>query len=215
MYARFIDDDLDDMPPKSRDAGRSSRNSFDEQKSFGQRKSFGDRGSFGDRSSFGERKSFGDRKSFGERRPFGEQKPFNSRFNNDNRGAARFNQGMQTLTPVRYDVAELGEIKKEFYQPSEITKSRSDEEILEFRQRNEISVPNIAPKPIFSFNELENLPKEVAKEIQSKKFGECTPIQAQGMPIALSGKNMVGIAQTGYDFVLKMLFVITVALISF
>lgn len=33
--------------------------------------------------------------------------------------------------------------------------------------------------------------------IHKQNFTEPTPIQAQGWPLALSGKDMVGIAQTG------------------
>lgn len=33
--------------------------------------------------------------------------------------------------------------------------------------------------------------------INKQNFTEPTPIQAQGWPLALSGKDMVGIAQTG------------------
>lgn len=35
------------------------------------------------------------------------------------------------------------------------------------------------------------------EEIKKSGFDKPTPIQAQGWPMALSGKNMVGIAQTG------------------
>merc|ERR1712179_640544 len=52
------------------------------------------------------------------------------------------------------------------------------------------------PHPIVSFNEA-NFPDYVTDEIRRQGFKEPTPIQAQGWPIALSGHNMVGIAQTG------------------
>jgi len=52
------------------------------------------------------------------------------------------------------------------------------------------------PNPITSFA-VAGLPDYVNKEINKQNFSEPTPIQAQGWPIALSGYNMVGIAQTG------------------
>ena len=55
---------------------------------------------------------------------------------------------------------------------------------------------NNVPSPITSFA-VAGLPDYVEKEISNQKFSEPTPIQAQGWPIALSGHNMVGIAQTG------------------
>lgn len=166
-YARFIDDDEDDEP-----AFKPRRQTRDTQ-SFGQRNnSFGERrGSYGNQGSFGQRGG-----SFVQRRgSFAEHK----------------------LDAVRYDLNELEGFKKNFYQPSTITESRRKDEIQKFRIWHEISVPQDAPNPIFRFDELQNLPPNVAKEIQKQNFQECTPIQAQGMPMALSGKNMVGIAQTG------------------
>ena len=52
------------------------------------------------------------------------------------------------------------------------------------------------PKPVQSFDEL-NLPDSIANVIRRQNFTEPTPIQAQGFTIALSGRNMVGVAQTG------------------
>ena len=52
------------------------------------------------------------------------------------------------------------------------------------------------PNPITSFDEA-NFPDYVVTELRRQQFKEPTAIQAQGWPIALSGKDMVGIAQTG------------------
>lgn len=184
-YARYIDDDDDDMPvARARVEHKGQRSS-----QFGER-----------RQNFGER-----RQNFGDRKPnFDRQNSFNRRFMEDRRSmnnqrsrSETFNDGIQKLKPIRYDHEELDPITKEFYKPSEVTSNRTEQEIQEFRSMREITVPRDAPKPIFTFNELENLPPNVAAEIQKQNFNECTPIQAQGIPIALSGKNMVGIAQTG------------------
>lgn len=177
-YARFIDDDDDDMPIRSTQVKRREP----KPSPFAERRSFGQRNSFGDRDSFGQRNSSYDRPQF-------------NRFQQSNSG--RFNDGIQKLRPLHFDADELSDLKKDFYQPSEVTKNRTEAEINQFREKHDIFVPSNAPKPIFTFNELENLPENLGKEIQKQNFLECTPIQAQGMPIALSGQNMVGIAQTG------------------
>lgn len=211
-YARFVDDDDDDMlMSKSRVARREPKSSpfaryGDDDGDFGQRKPRGGSSFGGQKSRFGG--GFGG--GFGQKNSgYGAQRFNNgSRYNNNNNyerpqfdrsqsRSERFNTGLQKLQPIEFDHSQLGEIKKDFYQPSELTKNRSDKEIMEFRQKHEISVPGDAPKPIFTFDELENLPPKLAMEIKKQNFVECTPIQAQGMPIALSGKNMVGIAQTG------------------
>lgn len=207
-YARFVDDDDDDISiAKTRVSRREPKKSpfarynddDDDDGGFGQRKPRG--GSFGGQNQKSRYGGFGQRNS-----GYGGGQRFNNvqRFNNDrpqfNRTQSRseiFNAGLQKLQPIEFDHAELGTIKKDFYQPNEITKNRSDKEVSEFRRKHEISVPGDAPKPIITFDELENLPPKLAMEIKKQNFIECTPIQAQGMPIALSGKNMVGIAQTG------------------
>lgn len=205
-YARFLDDDDVDIPiaktrvvrrePKRSPFARYDRDDDDgDNDDFSQRKPRGT--SFGGQSRYGghfERKSGYGAQRYNSGSRFNNERP---QFNRSQSRSESFNGGLQKLRPISFDHAELGEIKKDFYQPNEITKNRSDDEVAEFRRKHEIIVPSDAPKPIFTFDELENLPSNLAMEIKKQNFIECTPIQAQGMPIALSGRNMVGIAQTG------------------
>lgn len=52
------------------------------------------------------------------------------------------------------------------------------------------------PKPILTFDEA-NFPSYLNNVLSKQGFVEPTPIQAQGWPMALSGRDFVGIAQTG------------------
>merc|ERR1712046_183584 len=52
------------------------------------------------------------------------------------------------------------------------------------------------PKPVRTFEEA-SFPDYVLEEVSRAGFKEPTPIQVQGWPIALSGRDMVGIAETG------------------
>lgn len=52
------------------------------------------------------------------------------------------------------------------------------------------------PDPIQQFIEAP-FPDHIMNVIRNRQFGEPTPIQAEGWPIALSGRDMVGVAQTG------------------
>merc|ERR1719158_2220339 len=52
------------------------------------------------------------------------------------------------------------------------------------------------PKPVRTFEEA-SFPDYVLDEITRAGFREPTPIQVQGWPIALSGRDMIGIAATG------------------
>ena len=52
------------------------------------------------------------------------------------------------------------------------------------------------PKPVLTFEEA-NFPDYILSSLSKQGFTEPTPIQAQGWPMALSGRDFVGIAQTG------------------
>lgn len=52
------------------------------------------------------------------------------------------------------------------------------------------------PPPIFTFKAM-RFPKPVLKYLKSKNISEPSPIQLQGLPVALGGRDMIGIASTG------------------
>ena len=70
-------------------------------------------------------------------------------------------------------------------------------EIEKFRQDNSITIkgPGI-PKPVFFFDEA-GFPEYVIQTIARQNWTRPTAIQSQGWPMALSGRDVVGIAQTG------------------
>ena len=52
-------------------------------------------------------------------------------------------------------------------------------------------------KIVVSYSLLFSLTDQIQRVIQKLGWSELTPIQATGLPIALSGRDVVGIAQTG------------------
>ncbi len=84
--------------------------------------------------------------------------------------------------------------EKNFYKPLDIIHPKSD--IDDYLNKHKITVKGPAPSPILSFDEI-CLPDYLATELKKKEFSTPTPIQAQAWPIALSGQNLVGVAQTG------------------
>ena len=66
------------------------------------------------------------------------------------------------------------------------------------RHENQISIlsPGGAPNPIISFDQA-SFPDYVLEGIKAAGFASPTAIQIQGWPIALSGRDMIGIAETG------------------
>lgn len=79
------------------------------------------------------------------------------------------------------------------------------QEVDAWRNKYEITVrgDNI-PKPVRTFEEA-SVPEFMLQEIIKAGFTEPTAIQSQGWPMALSGRDMVGIAQTGSGKTLSFL----------
>lgn len=101
------------------------------------------------------------------------------------------------LKKPNWDMMALPIITKNLYVPHVNIMSRSADEVNNYYTGKEITVKgNNTPFPIQAFEE-SNFPDYVMEEIRKQGFLEPTAIQAQGWPIALSGRDMVGIAQTG------------------
>lgn len=92
---------------------------------------------------------------------------------------------------------KLMPIQKDFYQPLPQVQARSSHEIDAYRQAKEVTVRGShVPMPMLEFSDC-TMPDYILSTIKKNGFQNPTPIQAQGWPIALSGRDMVGIAQTG------------------
>ncbi|GAB0091224.1 hypothetical protein DMENIID0001_060380 [Sergentomyia squamirostris] len=80
---------------------------------------------------------------------------------------------------------------KDFYVPHTKTLARTEDEVAAYRRMMEITVAgNRVPHPNQDFDE-GNFPDYVMHEITKQGFAGPTAIQAQGWPIALSGRDMV------------------------
>ena len=101
------------------------------------------------------------------------------------------------LTPPDFEKLELPDVKKDFYSENDHLADRDSDEIDDFLDDFNISLSGrYQPRPCMSFEDID-LPEEIQNVIRNKNYEKPTPIQAQTWPIALSGDNMVGIAQTG------------------
>lgn len=101
------------------------------------------------------------------------------------------------LTKPQWDMNKLQKIEKHFYKEHPTTAARSYEEVQQFYATNQITVRGShCPKPILTFQEA-CMPDYVQLILRQQNWVQPTPIQAQGWPIALSGQDIVGIAQTG------------------
>ncbi|XP_071442122.1 probable ATP-dependent RNA helicase DDX17 isoform X2 [Hetaerina americana] len=103
----------------------------------------------------------------------------------------------ERLRKPHWDLKTLQPFTKDFYVPHPNIMRRNIREVEQYRSSKEITVKgNNVPFPNQHFEE-GNFPDYVMREIRKQGFAEPTAIQAQGWPIALNGRDMVGIAQTG------------------
>ncbi|CCK71990.1 DEAD-box ATP-dependent RNA helicase DBP2 KNAG_0I02050 [Huiozyma naganishii CBS 8797] len=105
----------------------------------------------------------------------------------------------QELIRPNWDVemANLPAFEKNFYVEHETVRDRSDAEVEAFRKENQMTITgHDIPKPITTFDEA-GFPDYVLTEVKAEGFDKPTGIQCQGWPMALSGRDMVGIAATG------------------
>lgn len=110
-------------------------------------------------------------KSYSNRRSFGDKKEFE-------------------MNPPTEEV----EFQKNFYNSKDTLSAKEAEEFRESCKMRLIG--NDVPLPIKSFDSID-FPSEILNYFKSKGYTTPTAIQAQGWPMALSGRDMVGIADTG------------------
>ena len=91
----------------------------------------------------------------------------------------------------------LPPIKKDFYKEHPKVAAQSDSEIEAYRREHQMVLQGRGiPKPVHDFDQC-GFSLATLRKIGESGFEKPTAIQAQGWPMGLSGRNMVGIAQTG------------------
>ncbi|KAI5200741.1 P-loop containing nucleoside triphosphate hydrolase protein [Aureobasidium subglaciale] len=101
------------------------------------------------------------------------------------------------LKSQEWDMTTLPKFEKSFYKEAPTVAERSQAEVDEFRKTHQIAVQGKnVPKPVETFDEA-GFPGYVINEVKAQGFERPTPIQCQGWPMALSGRDVTGIAETG------------------
>jgi superfamily II DNA/RNA helicase len=107
-----------------------------------------------------------------------------------------YNERVELVAP-QWDLESLPKFEKNFYVEDPNVQARSDADVQKFRREHEMScLGTDIPKPITTFDEA-GFPDYVLKEVKAQGFPNPTAIQCQGWPMALSGRDMIGIAATG------------------
>ncbi|KAF5971079.1 ATP-dependent RNA helicase DBP2 [Fusarium bulbicola] len=101
------------------------------------------------------------------------------------------------LKNQEWDVNTLPKFEKSFYKEHPDVSSRSDAEVEAFRRKHQMTIAGKdVPRPVETFDEA-GFPRYVMDEVKAQGFPAPTAIQSQGWPMALSGRDVVGIAETG------------------
>ncbi|CAK7263331.1 ATP-dependent RNA helicase dbp2 [Sporothrix epigloea] len=112
-------------------------------------------------------------------------------------GGDRMNNLGAGLQKQDWDLSALPKFDKSFYKEHPSVTERSTGEVEKFRREHSIAVTGKdVPKPVETFDEA-GFPRYVIDEVKAQGFPAPTAIQSQGWPMALSGRDVVGIAETG------------------
>lgn len=106
-------------------------------------------------------------------------------------------QFIDPLPPIYHSQIDYEAFERNFYVEHEDIASLNFYETAELRRKLGISVSGPDPcKPVSSFAHF-GFDEKLMDAIRKSEYTQPTPIQAQGIPCALSGRDMIGIAKTG------------------
>ncbi|XP_042216561.1 ATP-dependent RNA helicase DDX42-like isoform X2 [Homarus americanus] len=101
------------------------------------------------------------------------------------------------LPPIEHITIEYSDFTKNFYQEHEDIAALTPTQVHDLRVKLGIKVTGFdAPKPVTSFGHF-GFDEALMKAIRKSEYTQPTPIQSQSVPIALSGRDAIGIAKTG------------------
>ncbi|XP_030077429.1 ATP-dependent RNA helicase DDX42 isoform X2 [Microcaecilia unicolor] len=101
------------------------------------------------------------------------------------------------LPAIDHSEIEYPPFEKNFYQEHDEIGSLTPQQIVDLRQKLNLRVSGAAPpKPCSSFAHF-GFDEQLMHQIRKSEYTQPTPIQCQGVAVALSGRDMIGIAKTG------------------
>ncbi|XP_012944558.2 ATP-dependent RNA helicase DDX42 [Aplysia californica] len=101
------------------------------------------------------------------------------------------------LPAIDHSEIDYQPFERNFYTPHEEIDALTSQQVHELRLKLGIKVSGLSPpKPVSSFGHF-GFDEALMGSVRKSEYSKPTPIQAQGVPIALSGRDMIGIAKTG------------------
>eukprot|EP00026_Physarum_polycephalum_P002536 Phypoly_transcript_02543.p1 GENE.Phypoly_transcript_02543~~Phypoly_transcript_02543.p1 ORF type:complete len:897 (+),score=184.99 Phypoly_transcript_02543:35-2725(+) len=116
---------------------------------------------------------------------------------------------IEPIPALDHSQIQYAPFEKCFYTEDEDINLMTEQEVDDYRKELEIKITGPDPiRPVKSFAQL-GFEETLASDIAKQGYTEPTPIQRQALPVALSGRDIIGIAQTGSGktaaFVLPMI----------
>ncbi|CAK0825696.1 unnamed protein product [Prorocentrum cordatum] len=111
----------------------------------------------------------------------------------------RRNEAIEPLPAVDHAQIKYNPVQTEFYKPHPEVAGLDSDAVDNLRKELRVSATGLSvPSPVASFGHLaESLGKELMGGIRRHGYHQPTAIQAQAVPAALSGRDVIGIAETG------------------
>ncbi|XP_070070745.1 ATP-dependent RNA helicase DDX42-like [Drosophila takahashii] len=101
------------------------------------------------------------------------------------------------LPPIYHSEIEYEPFEKNFYTQHEDIAALDEDQVRELRRTLGVKVTGPSPpKPVTSFGHF-GFDEQLIKAVRKAEYTQPTPIQAQAVPTALSGRDIIGIAKTG------------------
>ncbi|NWW78329.1 DDX42 helicase, partial [Climacteris rufus] len=126
-----------------------------------------------------------------------EEEEDNLEYDSDGNPIAPSKKIIDPLPPIDHSEIEYPPFEKNFYDEHEEITSLSPQQVVELRHKLNLRVSGAAPpRPGSSFAHF-GFDEQLMHQIRKSEYTQPTPIQCQGVPVALSGRDMIGIAKTG------------------
>ncbi|KFV95420.1 ATP-dependent RNA helicase DDX42, partial [Eurypyga helias] len=126
-----------------------------------------------------------------------EEEEDNLEYDSDGNPIAPSKKIIDPLPPIDHSEIEYPPFEKNFYDEHEEITSLPPQQVVELRHKLNLRVSGAAPpRPGSSFAHF-GFDEQLMHQIRKSEYTQPTPIQCQGVPVALSGRDMIGIAKTG------------------
>ncbi|XP_020649633.2 ATP-dependent RNA helicase DDX42 isoform X1 [Pogona vitticeps] len=126
-----------------------------------------------------------------------EEEEDNLEYDSDGNPIAPSKKIIDPLPPIDHSEIEYPPFEKNFYIEHEEITSLTPQQVVELRHKLNLRVSGAAPpRPGSSFAHF-GFDEQLMHQIRKSEYTQPTPIQCQGIPVALSGRDMIGIAKTG------------------